>query len=213
MLEDISGDQIKEQFKSNKTFRMVTIIVGGLIILILGYFAYRQFMWKPANEKSKNSTWIGLNYAAKDSTELAIDELKVQVKKYDGKIGGETAQFVLARQYMNTGEYKKAIEELEGVDVSDTYVQVMAIGLRADAYSELENYPEAAKLYKEAAALNPNDFTSPIYLMKAGLCLEEINNFENATKCYKQIKEEYPTFASQKAIDKYIARSENKKTK
>ncbi|MBL1280277.1 MAG: hypothetical protein COA33_008405 [Fluviicola sp.] len=213
MLEDISGEQIKEQFKSNKTLRMVTMIVGGLIVLVLAYFGYRQFIWEPANEKSKDATWIGLNYADKDSTELAIDEFRVQVKKYDGKIGGEIAQFSLARQYMNSGEFKKAIEELEGVDVSDTYVQVMAIGLRADAYSELENYTEAASLYLEAANLNANEFTSPIYLMKAGLNLEEINNFEKATECYKQIKEEYPTFASQKAIDKYIARTENNKTK
>lgn len=213
MLEDISGEKIKEQFKSNNTLRMVTMIVGGLIVLVLAYFAYRQFMWKPANEKSKDATWIGLNHAAKDSTTLAIDELKVQVKKYDGKIGGEVAQFVLARQLMNAGEYQNAINELEGVDVSDTYVQVMSIGLQADAYSELENYVEAAKLYKEAASINPNELTTPMYLMKAGLCLEEINNFDKATECYMEIKNDYPTFASQKAIDKYIARTENKTTK
>ena len=213
MLEDISGEQIKEQFKSNKTLRMVTMIVGGLIVLVLAYFAYRQFMWKPANEKSKDAYWAGLNYAAKDSTDLAIDELKVQVKKYDGKIGGEVSQFVLARQLMNAGEFENAIKELNDVDVEDTYVQVMAIGLKADAYSELENYVEAAKLYKEAASINANELTTPMYLMKAGLCLEEINNFEKATDCYKEIKIDYPTFASQKQIEKYIARTENKTTK
>ena len=108
MLEDISGEKIKEQFKSNKTVRIITMVVGGIIVLALGYFIYRQFVWQPANEKSKDTYWAGLNYAAKDSTELAIDELQVQVKKYDGKDGGEIAQFVLARQYMNKGEFKKS---------------------------------------------------------------------------------------------------------
>tara|TARA_B110000305_G_scaffold148376_1_gene164693 strand:+ start:1944 stop:2585 length:642 start_codon:yes stop_codon:yes gene_type:complete len=213
MLEDISGEKIKEQFKSNKTVRIITMVVGGIIVLALGYFIYRQFVWQPANEKSKDTYWAGLNYAAKDSTELAIDELQVQVKKYDGKDGGEIAQFVLARQYMNKGEFKKAITELEGVDVNDTYVQIMSIGLQADAYSELENYVEAAKLYKMAADMNENELTTPMYLMKAGLCLEEINNFEKATEYYITIKENYSAFASQKIIDKYIARTENKTSK
>jgi len=213
MLEDISGEKIKEQFKSNKNVRMITLVVGGIVVLALGYFVYRQFVWEPANEKSKDAYWAGLNHAAKDSTDLAIEELQVQVKKYDGKDGGEISQFVLARQYMNKGEYKKAISELEGVNVSDTYVQIMSIGLQADAHSELENYVEAATLYKEAADMNENELTTPMYLMKAGLCLEEINNFEKATEYYITIREDYSVFASQKTIDKYIARTENKTSK
>ena len=64
-----------------------------------------------------------------------------------------------------------------------------------------------------AADMNENELTTPMYLMKAGLCLEEINNFEKATEYYITIKENYSTFASQKIIDKYIARTENKTSK
>ena len=91
---------------------MVSYIGGGILVLVIGYFAYVQFFWKPANEKSKDAYWVGLNYAAADSTDAAIEELKPIVKKYDGKIGGENAQFILARQYMVKGLFKKAITEL-----------------------------------------------------------------------------------------------------
>jgi len=207
MLEDISGEQIKEQFKSNKNLRNGAFAIGGILVIVLGYFAYRQFMWKPANEKSKDSTWVALNHIAKDSTDLAIEELTVQVKKYDGKIGGEVDQFLLARQLMKNGEFDAALKELNGVDVSDTYVHIMSIGLQADCYSELENYTEAASLYKKAAAMTPNEFTTPMYLLKAGLCLEEIKNFKEAEKCYTEIRDEYPAFGNQKHIEKYIART------
>ena len=213
MLEDISGEQIKNQFKTNKKLRLITMVVGGIIIVGLGYFAYRQFMYGPANEKSKDNYWIGLNYAAADSTDIAIEELRGHVKKYDGKIGGEVAQFVYARQLMSSGEFKKAIKELEGVNVSDTYVSVMALGLQADCHSELKAYDKAATMYIEAADLSDNEMTTPMYLMKAGLCAEEINNFETATQCYERIKDDYSSFASQKGIEKYIARAKNKKTK
>ncbi len=216
MLDNISGEQIKEQFKSNNKLRLITMIVGGVVVVVLGYFAYRQFLWQPDNEKSKDSYWIGLNHAAADSTDLAIEELEGQVKKFDGKVGGEVAQFVLARQYMAKGEFETALKELESVDVDDAYVSVMAIGLQGDCYSELKgekNYGKAYDLYLKAAENSDNEFTTPMYLMKAGLVAEELKNFDKATECYQKIKDNYSSYASQKAIDKYIARAKNKTTK
>lgn len=213
MLENISPEFLKDQFKSNKKLRLTTYIVGGLAIAVLGYFAYRQFIWNPANEKSKDNYYVGLNYAAKDSTDLAIDELNAHVKKYDGKVGGEVAQFVYARQLMNKKEFKKALAELESVKVNDTYVAAMSIGLQADCYSEMSKYEDAANLYLEAAEVNKNELTTPMYLKKAGLCAEELKDFAKATECYERIRDEYPAYASQIAIEKYIERAKNKTTK
>lgn len=213
MIEDLSVQNIKEQFKTNKNLRLTTFAVGGLGLLLAGYFLYKQFVSNPKNEKSKDSWYVGLNYAKVDSTDVAIDELNAQVKKFDGYMGGEIAQFVLARQYMAKGEFKKALEELEGVNVNDTYVAALTIGLQGDCYSEMNKYPEAYDLYMEAAEKNANEFTSPMYLMKAGLHAEELKNFENAVDCYQRIKDEYPAYATQKTIDKYLAKAKNKKVK
>jgi TolA-binding protein len=213
MLENLSPQEFKNQFKENKTLRMVSIGVGSIVTIILGYFVYKQFIWSPANEKSKDALYLGLNYAAKDSTDAAINELTTVVKKFDGKQGGELAQFVLARQYMAKGDFKKALKELEGVDVTDTYIAVYTIGLQGDCYSEMKNYKEALGLYEEAASKNENEKTSPEFLFKAGLVAEELGDFEKATELYIQIKENYTMFSSQKTIDKYIARVKNKKSK
>jgi len=213
MLENFSVQEIKRQLESNKKMRFVTYAVGGLLVLVVGYFAYIQFMWKPENEKSKDAFWMGLNYASQDSTDLAIQTLKPVVNKYDGKIGGEDAQFILGRQYMAKGEFKKALEELEGVDVEDTYVSAMAIGLQGDCYSEMKDFKQATEKYLEAAGLNENEMTTPMYLFKAGLTSEKTKDFDAAVECYTKIRDDYPTFASQKAIEKYIARSSSKTTK
>lgn len=213
MLENFSVQELKKKFESNKNARLVSYIGGGILVLVIGYFAYVQFMWKPANEKSKDAYWVGLNYAAKDSTDAAIEELKPIVKKYDGKIGGENAQFILARQYMVKGQFKKALTELESVDVTDTYVSSMAVGLQGDCHSELKDYEKAGTLYLEAAGINENEMTTPMYLLKAGLCAEKVKDFEKAVECYTTIKDDYSSFASQKGIEKYIARASNKTTK
>lgn len=205
-LENIHAEDIAKELKENKKIKMIALIIGGVVVLVLGYFLYRQFVVEPKNEKSQDSYWVGLNYAMMDSTDLAIDELKGAVKKYDGYVGGEVAQFVLGKQLMLKGEYKKALEELEGVDTEDTYVAAMAKGLIGDCYSELEQYTEAASAYIEAAETNSNELTTPMYLFKAGLVAEKLKDLENAKKYYEQIRDEYQTYASKVTIDKYIAR-------
>lgn len=211
MLENFTSDEIKRQFKSNKTLRTITFAVGGLIVATVGYLLYYQFVKAPKNTKSEDAYWYGMNLVAQDSTDLAIQEFTAQVKKFDGYKGGENAQFLLGRQYMKKGDFKKAIETLEKVNVNDTYLSAMAIGLQGDCYSEMKKYKEAAAKYQDAADESKNEWTTPMYLFKAGLCAEELQDFESALKCYEEIKNDYTTYANTKTIDKYIARVSNLK--
>lgn len=206
-------NNFKKQFQENKQLKNITIAVGVVILLAVGYIVYKQFVWGPDNEKSKSSYYKGLNLAAKDSTDAAIAELEGVVKKYDGKVGGEIAEFTLARQYMTKGNFKKALSLLEGVELNDTYGPVYTLGLQGDCQSEMGNLSEAMSLYEEAAKLNENENTSPMYMFKAALVAEELKDFEKATSLYEGIRDNYSTFAQQKAIDKYIARVSNKKVK
>ena len=213
MLENFSFQSIKDMINRNKNAKIAVYVVSGLLVLVIGFFGYRQFVWKPKNEKSKDAFWPGLNLAAKDSTDQAIEALAPVVKKYDGTLGGENAQFTIARQYMAKGEFKKALKELDGVELSDTYLAAMKVGLQGDCHSEMKDFEKAGTLYLQAAEVNANDFTSPMYFFKAGLCAEKVKDFQKATECYTRIKDEYPNFASQKSIEKYVARASNKTTK
>jgi tetratricopeptide (TPR) repeat protein len=114
---------------------------------------------------------------------------------------------------MNKKEYAKALKELEGVDVSDTYLSVYTLGLQGDCNSELGKYKEAKDLYIAAADLNDNEKTTPDFLFKAALCAEELNDNEGALELYTRIKENYLMFSNQKTINKYIARVKNKPKK
>ena len=107
MSDNLSLEALKSKFENNSKIKIGTYVLGGLVVLILLYFSYRQFIVKPSNEKSNDGWLIAMNYITKDSTDQAIKLLVPFVKKYDGKQGGELAQFVLARQYMTKGEFKK----------------------------------------------------------------------------------------------------------
>ncbi|MEY4572521.1 MAG: hypothetical protein RLZ10_1763 [Bacteroidota bacterium] len=214
MDSNFSLDTLKNRFNNDKRFKMGTYIVSGVLVLILAGLAYYQFIWKATNDKSKDAYWKGLNYASKDSTNMAITELTKVKKKYDGYIGGEIAQFVLARQYMAKGEFKKAIKELEESDLDGTFLEAMKLGLLADCHSEMKDYKKAVENYLQGSEADVNEFTTPMYLYKAGLCCEKkLNDFKKATEYYTKVRDEYPTYAQQITIDKYIARASGKVVK
>ena len=215
MLENLTPDVIKQKINSSKKSKLITYIVGGSILAVLLFFIYRQFIWNPGNEKSKDGYWIAQNYIAKDSTDKAIAVLVPFVKKNDGKIGGELGQYLLATQYMKKGEFKKALTNLEGVSINDTYISVLIIGLQGDCYSELKKYDAALKLYEEASIAGENNLTTPMYLFKAGAVAEQLKKYSVASEHYTRIRDEFPEYASQNifTIDKYIARVSSNKAK
>ena len=141
-----SFNDIKRQFKENKKLRLITAVVIGLIVGILGYILYKQFVYAPNNQKANEGYYRGLNLAAKDSVDAAIAELEPFVKKNDGYEGGEVAEFTLARQYMSKGDFKKALKLLEGVSLKDTYGPAMALGLQGDCYSEMGKFKDALEM-------------------------------------------------------------------
>lgn len=206
MLEDITGQEIKEQFKKNKRLRISAFSAGAVVLLVVGYFVYYQMFFIPANEKSRDAYWEGLNYAKVDSVDVALEEFRSAVKKYDGKIGGEVSQFLYARQLMNKQEFQKAYDELEEVDVEDTYVSVLRVGLQGDCQSEMKEYAEASATYEKAANMIDNDFTTPLYLKKAAGCAEELKDFKKAAEYYQRIMDDYQQFSIQNEIERYHAR-------
>lgn len=213
MLESLSINSLKIKFNSSKNIRLLSYTFLGIFFVVLLYLTYRQFIWKPANDKSQDGYWLAQNFIAKDSTDKAIAALVPFVKKYDGKSGGEIGQYLLATQYMKKGEFKKALSNLEEVSTQDIYLSTMCIGLQGDCHSELEKYDEAIGLYVKAADADDNDLTTPMYLFKAGACAEQIKKYDKANELYTRIKNDYPTFAGKKTIDKYIARVSSYKVK
>lgn len=213
MSDNLSLEALKSKFENNSKVKIGTYVLGGLVVLILLYFSYRQFIVKPSNEKSNDGWWIAMNYITKDSTDQAIKLLVPFVKKYDGNSGGEIGQYLLGTQYMKKGEFRKALDNFEGVSVDDSYLSVFCIGLQGDCLSDMKKYADAISKYEEAADKEDNEMTTPMYLFKAGLCAEKLDKFEEAAVFYTRIKDDYPTYAGQKTIDKYISRASSNKSK
>jgi len=74
-----------------------------------------------------------------------------------------------------------------------------------DAIYQLD---DALGYYEEAAKMRSNDFTTPLYLYKAGTIALELGKADKALKHFITIKEEYPKSTEASNVDVFIGKAE-----
>jgi len=204
----------------DKNKKRLSIIGGGIVIIILGLFFYNQLIYKPADLKSQEALWHGeyalLNEqnwsAAILGDSIGNPGLKSVVKNYSGYSGGDIAQYELGIAYLNNGEYKEAITALEQVAFKDEMIAAIAFGAIGDAYIELGNITSAAEYYEKAYTNSKNDLTAPIYMLKAAYAKETENKYEDAVKIYKELINKYPLVPEVNEAKKYIELAKKEKS-
>lgn len=205
-----------EQF-IEKNQRSIIIVVLAIVVVVLAYFAFSKFYKNPREEKALNAMFQAEEFFKVDSFRMALDgvnEVGKQapgflevINEYGSTKAGNLAQYYAGISYKNLGEYEKAIEHLKAFSSDDYLLQSIAVSGQGDCQFELGKYEDAASLYKEAAKINPNNFSTPIYLQRAGLAYEKATKYEKAIEAYNELKEKYPFSIEGGEIDKYITRA------
>ena len=197
-----------------KTGKKLSIVVGAIVVIVLGYFAYSNYIQSPKEIKASEELFTAENYFRKDSFDLALNGsgnipgfLKV-ISKYDGTKSANLAKLYAGICLLKIGQYQKAIEQLEDFDSKGSnQVEAKAEGLLGDAYSELKKNEEAFNHYKNAGNLFPEDQAiSSEYLFRAALLSEVMGKNEQAVELYQVVKDKYPRTEKGFVVDKYLAR-------
>ncbi len=209
--ESFKINQIAEWYENNR--RNANIILVGLIAVVAGYIYY-QTKYKPdKEEEAYGELFMTERYFDKDSMNLVINgdgKYKSAVDiadEYGNTAAGNLAKYYAGRAYMSKKDFKTALEYLEDVEFDDEIMAPSIVALIADCYSELNETAKAADLYMKAGTLRENLYTSPAFLMRAGIHYEEVKNWEAATKAYKMIRDKYKESQQAQVSNKYIART------
>ena len=72
----------------------------------------------------------------------------------------------------------------------------------------MDDYASAIDYFEEAAAREENEFTTPMFLKKAGLAHEALGDNAKAAMAYNKIKDNWPNSDDGVDIEKYIGRVE-----
>ncbi len=200
-----------EQFIEDNQ-KMISYIVGGILLVVAAYIGFNKFYLQPKEDEALSQMFMAENYFEKDSFNLAINGdgnylgfLDI-IDDYGITKSANRAKYYAGISYLHLGEYEVAIDFLKSFKTDDLLLAPVAAGAQGDALVELGEMDKALKQYKKAYSVSENEFTTPVYMMKAAGLLETMDEPKEALALYELIKAKYPTSAEGTNIDKYIAR-------
>lgn len=197
-----------------KNKKLLSIIVGGLIVIVGGYVGYKQLIIAPQEDEAQAELFKVQQLFAVDSFAQVVNGNGTDmmsavdiVDEYGMTKAGNLAAFMAGVSYLRIGQFEEAYDYLDKFDADDDVLGPFAIGLKGDALVEQDEVEKGVKLYEKAANASKNELVTPYFLNKAGIAYMALNKPEEAKRVYTRIKEEYKDTPEAAEVDKYIARA------
>ena len=197
-----------ERFQKPLLLVVAVIVIGGG-----GWYAYREYMVKPKEEKASDIMFKAQQYFSMDSSNLVLNGdgqskgVLFVINNYGGTKAANLAHYYAGVSYLKLGDFNNAVKHLKDFSTDAKQIQLMAYGCLADAYSELNKKDEAIDNYKKAAsAFDKDENNSSEYLFRAALLSETTGKNKEALELYKELKEKFPKTDKGVQADKYIYR-------
>lgn len=188
--------------------------LGVLAVLIGGWWAYNNFVKAPKERKAKDAIVFAQKYFEMDSATLALKGdgthlgFEAIAKQFDGTAAGNRAKFGAGVCNLKLGKFVDAIKFLEDSNPEDGILTARKFGCIGDAYAEQKQMDKAIDNYKKAANAVDNEITTPTYLYRAALALEQKGSKKEALELYKKVLKDYPNSQEGMASQMYVAKLE-----
>ncbi|MFZ5429000.1 MAG: tetratricopeptide repeat protein [Bacteroidota bacterium] len=211
-LKDIESALTRtEQFIEDNQ-KIITYVIGAIVLVVVGYLGLNKFIVQPRETDAQSQMFMAENYFEKDSFNLALNGdgnylgfLDI-IDDYGMTKSAKLARYYAGVSYLRLGEYNEAINYLGKFKTKDLLLGPVKEGSMGDAYLQLGEQDKALRQYMKAADMSDNDFTAPIYLMKAGNLYEMQGNHAKALEVYQRLKTKYPESTEGRNAEKFIAR-------
>ncbi|MDC0177212.1 tetratricopeptide repeat protein [Polaribacter sp.] len=192
----------------------------AIVVLFLAFLSYTKYIVDPNETEASNELAFPRKYFNEAATAGAgIDSLlTLGLEGADGKYGfldiatsfsgtaaGNLANYYAGVSYLKMKEYDKAIDYLSKFDSDDEILGPVSLGAIGDAFADINQPEEALNYYEEAANKKNNDFTTPLFLFKAGQIAIELKKFDKAEDLFTKVKENHTKSDQGREIEKYIA--------
>ncbi|MDP6922684.1 MAG: tetratricopeptide repeat protein [Lutibacter sp.] len=194
-------------------------LLGLVVAVVLASLAYQKFVKMPQEKEAADELAFPKTYFENAMTgSVAKDSLlTLGLNGNDGKYGfvdiadqyagtdaGNLANYYAGISYLNLKNYEAAIRHLELFSSDDELLSPIAKGAIGDAFADINQPEEALEYYLKAADIRSNDFSTPLFLFKAGNTALELGKYPKALALFEEIKNAYPNADEARNIEVYI---------
>jgi tetratricopeptide (TPR) repeat protein len=200
-----------EQFIETYQKQIIRVVAAILGIVVI-YMAFQRFYVEKRSQEAAAQMFPAEQYFEADDWERALDGdgnylgFTDIISDYRFTTSANLAKYYAGICCLRLGEYEEAVSYLSKFKSKDKILSSIALGGIGDAHAQLGEPAKAINFYKKAAERRSNDFTSPLYLLRAGILLENEGRLKEAGELYERIKTDFAASTEGRTIDKYIAR-------
>lgn len=207
-----------------KNQKYIFIIIGAVALVVLGFLGYKEFIAKPKQTAAMNDMFQAQKYfndavAASGTTKDSLYTLALNggegkygmldiIKEYSGTPSANLANYYSGTAYLRLKDYKNAVDYLSNFKSEDEILAPLAKGNIGDAFAQLNQPEDALEYYEAAVKMRDNEYTTPMYLYKAGVIALELNQPKKALDYFISIKENYPNATEASTIDVFIGKAQ-----
>jgi tetratricopeptide (TPR) repeat protein len=212
----------KTELFVEKNQKFIFIIIGLVAAVVLGYLGYKEFIAKPKQLEAMNDMFQAQKYfdeavngVEKDSLfNLALNGGEGKfgmldiIEEYKGTQAANLATYYAGTAYLRLKDYKNAVEYLSDFSSDDEILGPLAKGNIGDAFVQLNQPEDALGYYEKAIEMRDNEYTTPMYLYKAGAIALDLGKADKALTYFKRIKEDYANSTEAATVEVFIGKAQ-----
>ncbi|SIQ13912.1 hypothetical protein SAMN05880574_10689 [Chryseobacterium sp. RU37D] len=199
--KDLDREALNTERFLEKYSKQIGIVFGILILAVLGFFGYRQFVVTPKNAEAvksflaaqKNLT-DGKDKEALGGKSAANPGFLGTYNEYSGTNIGKLSAYNAGMLKFKEGKFQEAYDLLDGFSSDNKTLMAMKYGAMADAKSGLNKNDEALQLLDKAASATENPYITYYFTRKAGILALGLNKKAEAKKYFATIDEKYQDY-------------------
>lgn len=215
---DETANKSEQWIEKNSNWLLYGLV--GVVAIILSVMAYNKFIRQPKQIEASNELAFPRKHfddALLASGQKADSLFNLGLKGADGKYGfidiadnfggtnaGNLANYYAGISYLKMKKYQEAIDHLAKFDSDDELLGPTSLGAIGDAYADANEPGKALDFYEQAANKKDNEFTTPLFLLKAGQTAISLEKYSKAESFFERIEKDFPLSEQARDAKKYL---------
>jgi hypothetical protein len=199
--KDLDREALNTERFLEKYSKQIGIVFGVLILGVLGFFGYKQFVEAPKNVEAVKSYLAAQKNAVDGKDKEALGGKSAAnpgflgtYENYSGTKVGKLSAYNAGLLKFKEGKFQEAYDLLDSFSSDNKTLMAMKYGAMADAKSGLNKNDEALTLLDKASSASDDPYTSYYFTRKAGIVALGLKKNADAKKYFATIDEKYQDY-------------------
>ncbi|WP_347216423.1 tetratricopeptide repeat protein [Chryseobacterium sp.] len=199
--KDLDREALNTERFLEKYSKPLGIVFGVLVLGVLGFFGYKQFVVAPKNAEAVKSFLAAQKNLTENKNAEALGGKSAAnpgfigtSNEYSGTSIGQLSAYNAGLLKFKEGKFQEAYDLLDKFSSDNKTLMAMKYGAMADAQSGLNKNDDALSLLDKAATASDDPYTTYFFTRKAGILALGLKKNAEAKKYFSSIDEKYQDY-------------------